>query len=286
MMSLLKKSIVFACWASLATPTLAIKAPKPGLFDSRITYINHNPDDIVQIIGHFGYSTHVKFSPDESILQIAMGDPDAWDIVPVKNHIFLKPVADNALTNMTVITSSRIYNFELDAKWPDDKNEEMVFQVNFKYPQFDKKKKLALKGQEQKNKEQSKIKSFLNHSLSSMNRAHPRNWNYWFKGSDEVTPDLMFDDGRFTYVKFANNREMPAIYTVNDDGSESLVNTHINPHYPDIITIHKVKKRFTFRKGKAVACIFNKSFDSRGIGIPTGTTSPEVIRTIKNHLKD
>ena len=275
--------------SSNALMTLALDAPQPGVFDKRVTFITYNSEDIVKLVGHFGFSTHVKFADNESIKQIAMGDPEAWDIEPVGNHIFIKPVGQDANTNMTVITSHRVYNFELDAQWPEDiqedSNEFMLFQVNFQYPNFENEQEVALKGIKEKQRKKAQVKDFLSHNLSSMDKAYPRNWDYWSKGSDEVTPDLIFDDGRFTYVKFANNREMPAIYTVNEGGSESLVNTHINPRYPDIITIHKVKKRFTFRKGKAVACIFNKSYDAKGISIPTGTTSSNVIRTIKSGLR-
>lgn len=270
----------------LSSPLLGLESPKPGVFDKRVAFITYNAEDIVKLIGHYGYSTHIRFSDNESIKQIAMGDPGAWDIAPVENHIFIKPVDSDAETNMTVITSHRVYNFELSARWPDTLDSttdtEMFFQINFKYPHFEKEQELALQGLEEEKKQQEQIETFLNENLSSMDKAYPRNWDYWYKGSEEIKPDLIFDDGRFTYVRFANNREMPAIYTVNEDGTESLVNTNINPAYPDIITIHKVKQKFVFRKGKAVTCIFNKSFDAKGISIPTGTTSESVKRTIKS----
>jgi type IV secretory pathway VirB9-like protein len=33
-------------------------------------------------------------------------------------------------------------------------------------------------------------------------------------GSEDIVPSLVFDDGRFTYLRFANNREVPAVFHV------------------------------------------------------------------------
>ena len=39
------------------------------------------------------------------------------------------------------------------------------------------------------------------------------------QGSEDIVPSLIFDDGRFTYLRFANNREVPAVFHVLGDGS-------------------------------------------------------------------
>ena len=55
---------------------------------------------------------------------------------PTKNRIFLKPIEDDATTNMTVITDRRIYFFEMnaeEAKNIRDKN--ISFIVKFVYPE-------------------------------------------------------------------------------------------------------------------------------------------------------
>ena len=46
-------------------------------------------------------------------------------------------------------------------------------------------------------------------------------------GSEDIVPTLVFDDGRFTYFRFPGNREVPAVFHVLGDGSETLVNA---PH--------------------------------------------------------
>ncbi|MFX7709184.1 TrbG/VirB9 family P-type conjugative transfer protein, partial [Acinetobacter baumannii] len=56
-----------------------------------------------------------------------------------------------------------------------------------------------------------------------LERPSPKNWSYSVQGSASVTPDAAWDDGKFTYFRFVGTREMPAIFLVNEDGSERLV---------------------------------------------------------------
>ena len=126
-----------------------------------------------------------------------------------------------------------------------------------------------------------KLAMVLNKKLNINEKPNEVNKNYWSKGTPELTPNKAFDDKRFTYLTFANNKEMPAIYVVNSDGSESLVNTNIDPKDNETIIIHKIAKQFVLRKGNAVVCVFNKSYDANGISNKTGTTSSTVKRVIK-----
>ena len=71
---------------------------------------------------------------------------------------------------------------------------------------------------------------------------------------------------------------MPAVYVENADGSESLVNVHVEG---DVIAVHKIAKKLVLRKGKLVACVFNRAYDPDGISNTSGTTVPGVKRVIK-----
>lgn len=267
-------AVVFATFLFLPASVLSLEVPKGGPCDKRVKFIDYNAAEVVQLVGHYGFSTHIQFAAGEMVQQIAMGDKKAWEVAPVENHLFLKPVGDKAATNMTVITSRRVYNFELSAHWSRNgahpRPNDMFFQVNFRYP-LDEAAKESAKAKVQE----------LRERLKQDNKPVPTNWNYWAQGSAEVTPNRAFDDSRFTYFQFTNNREMPAIYVINSDGSESLVNTHIDPKRPDTIAVHKIARQMVLRKGGAVACIFNKSYDPDGIGNATGTTVRGVERVVK-----
>lgn len=254
----------------------ALETPAGGPLDKRVRFIDYKAEEVVELIGHYGFSTHVHFSPAETVQHIAMGDKDAWAVAPVGNHIFIKPTGEKATTNMTVITSRRVYNFELSAHWSQNgahpHPNDMLFQINFRYPE-------EIAAREKAEAEAREMQERLSQAAEPV----AANWNYWSKGATEVTPSKAFDDGRFTYLTFTNNSEMPAIYVVNPDGSESLVNTHIDPENPESIVVHKVAQQLVMRKGNSVACIFNKSFDPKGVPNQNGTTIPGVERVIKGN---
>ena len=82
----------------------------------------------------------------------------------------------------------------------------------------------------------------------------------------------------FHYLKFPNNRDFPVAFLVAADGSESLVNSHVDG---DTLVIHRVAPQLVLRFGKAVVSVFNDSFDSDGVVPANGTTAPGAQRELK-----
>ncbi|MDG4868613.1 P-type conjugative transfer protein VirB9 (plasmid) [Guyparkeria sp. 1SP6A2] len=262
--------------AFVSSPAFALETPAAGEYDDRVKYVDYNPAEVVKLVGHYGYSTHIQFARGEAVQQIAMGDKLAWEVAPVDNHIFIKPRDKEATTNMTVLTSRRAYNFELNAHWSQmgAHSNDMYFQVSFNYPEEEAARERA-----------EEARNEVERRMDSGSNLVARNWNYWAKGSESVTPNRAVDDGRFTYLTFAANRSMPAVYIINDDGSESLVNTHIDPDRPGVIVVEKIARQLVLRKGQSVACLFNESYDPDGIANHTGTTIEGVKRGIKGREK-
>jgi type IV secretion system protein VirB9 len=106
------------------------------------------------------------------------------------------------------------------------------------------------------------------------------NWDYWVSGSDEISPTSARDDGRFMYLTFSRNRDMPAVYTVDESGAEALVPTHVQDG--NTIVIQRMARRLMLRKGQAVAMVVNKSWNANGgSDNSTGTIAPGVERSVK-----
>jgi type IV secretion system protein VirB9 len=105
-----------------------------------------------------------------------------------------------------------------------------------------------------------------------------RNWRFSAQGSIDLEPEAVFDDGKETTFRFAGNREIPAIYLINSDGSESLVPKDVRG---ELVVVHATAREFRLRKGDNVLCIFNEAFDAVGINPGTNTTSPSIERRAK-----
>ena len=96
--------------------------------------------------------------------------------------------------------------------------------------------------------------------------------------SADIVPSLVFDDGRFTYLRFPNNREVPAVFHVLPDGLETLVNARMEG---DLLVVDRVGRRLSLRAGSAVVGIWNEAFDADGVPPNGGTTVAGVERTTR-----
>jgi type IV secretion system protein VirB9 len=97
-------------------------------------------------------------------------------------------------------------------------------------------------------------------------------------GSEDIVPALVFDDGRFTYLRFPGNREVPAVFHVLGDGSETLVNARMED---DLLVVDRVSRRLMLRAGSAVVAVWNDAFDLDGVPPERGTTVPGVRRSFR-----
>ena len=96
--------------------------------------------------------------------------------------------------------------------------------------------------------------------------------------AQDIVPTLVFDDGRFTYLRFPGNREIPAVFHVLGDGGETLVNARMED---DLLVVDRVSRRLMLRAGSAVVGLWNEAFDLDGKPPGDGTTVPGVQRALR-----
>ena len=276
------KKIILATLLAFPLFSLAEVTPSPGTSDPRVRMVNYNPTNVVKVTAFYGVSTHIQFSASETIKDVAIGDELAWDVAPRGNNLYIKPRAEQADTNLTIVTNKRTYQFILVVQPMSRKdknawaNGNLIFSLSFRYPDEDVadrdlKAKIALE-----KAKQEEIKT----RLSSVPEKSAHNMNYWVAGDNEISPTGAYDDGRFIYLTFTNNRDMPAIYEVDAKGKESLINTNVMSG--NTITIQRLVPQVILRKGDLVASVINKSFNyNNGKDNTTGTVSPQVERVIR-----
>ena len=261
--------------------TLAETIPPQGSLDPRVRVIDYAPMNVIKLMTFFGVSTHIQFADDEIIKDVALGDELAWKVIARGNHLFLKPQAANADTNVTVITDRRTYQFALVVQtrpakdttaWLDPN---LVYSLSFRYPD-DEAAKLAASSKK------DGLKAALLEVKTKLSDASKegQNFDYWLAGSDEISPTSARDDGRFIFLTFSNNRDMPAIYSVDRNGKEALINTNVIDG--NTIVVQRLVEKLILRKGTAVASVVNKSFHwDSGTDNSSGTVSASVERVIK-----
>lgn len=229
---------------------LAIRTSRPTALDSRIRVMIYNPNDVFTFTGYYGYQACIELATNEEVVSISLGDTTGWQIIPSGNRIFLKPVELDATTNMTLITNKHTYFFELYGKEAIDiRDPDMVFTVRFIYPD-----------------EEDSGSSITNYATKEYfpDLSHPENlnFNYRISGSSIIEPVKIFDDGEFTYIQFPDrNSKIPAIFSVDDERHESMVNYRVSSSNKNVIVLEQVYKKLALRSNKEIVCIFNEGYE-------------------------
>ena len=107
----------------------------PLTTDNRIKTYIYSPNEIYLMVLHHGFQSHIEFSTGEEIQTISLGDSYAWEITPLAHRLFIKPMAKNIRTNMTIITNKRTYQFDIVSE-DEEKGavKDLVYVIRFYYP--------------------------------------------------------------------------------------------------------------------------------------------------------
>jgi type IV secretion system protein VirB9 len=241
--------------------------------DSRVRQIVYAPDAVVRIQAQRGFATHIALDPHEQIQVVAPGDRDGWQVVANRgdHDVYLKPQLAAHDSNLEIRTDKRSYSFDLvvlplKAKFGND---DEMYRVTFGYPEEAKAQAHTETDAELVAQRLGQQPVVLNTRYSMQVMPH----------SDDIAPTAAWDDGRFTYIRIPNNRRIPAIFRVADDGTESVVDRHMED---DVIVVHEVAKRFVLRLGDEVVGIWNDAYDMDGVPPHDGTTVTGVKRVLRS----
>ncbi|MCG9703042.1 P-type conjugative transfer protein VirB9 [Vibrio natriegens] len=292
----MKTFLLTTCLLGLSASALALDVPDQSPRDSNIQTTDYRDNDVVTVTAYVGMSTHIVFSPDETIQHVFTGFADGWETTPQENNLFIKAISTKGTesyfdeegkevkedilitptprdwkTNLNVVTNKHNYSFALNLGYGEAGRRQNTYRLTFSYPEDEAKRKaLELEKQE------------LRKQLTP--EVNAKNWDYVMQVGNKsrgIAPIKAFDDGRFTYLTFAQNSEIPAIFIISETGQETLINSHIAAHDPDTIVVQRLSKQLVLRLDDAVVGITNQAFDTISVDTHTGSTVKGVKRTIK-----
>lgn len=213
----------------------------PAHADPRLRTLTYDADRVIPLTGHFGYQIAVEFPVADRIESVAIGDALTWQVTPNKrgNMLFVKPIDEGEPTNMTVMTSRRLYTFELTARrrTPETPASALLYHLRIEDPAPT---PAGLKPDD----------------LRDVAAPPPRplNMSYSYVGARRNLPSRVFDDGVSTTFEWPDGVETPAIFYRRGDGLESMVNF---TQRGDAIIVHQIAAEFILRNGKDVTRVFN-----------------------------
>ncbi|KQV35984.1 TrbG/VirB9 family P-type conjugative transfer protein [Rhizobium sp. Root1204] len=243
----------------LGALSLLIMAKPLAAADPRIRYITFNNNAVVTVPAGLGVSTMIQLGSSEVIETISAGDTASWSIVPKKGSsiLFVKPLRENAETNVNIVTNQRVYALLLKGSAAADLR--AAFQVRFKYPDEDVNARLLAAAQD----------SAKDPLLKGLDPSR-LNYDYVFRGDTSLKPRVAFDDGTHMYLEFPD--EIPAIFVVEGKRQESLVNLRTQGKY---VVVDKIAAQFTLRAGDKWLCLYNRQANRRPFDLVEDAYGPK-----------
>lgn len=259
-----------AAWAGFAADALALNSPGPCGTDQHVQCAVYDRNEVYQVATSRGKAVLLQFEEGEVVADNGVGiggEPKAWAGATGTNWFFLQPNRANADTNLTIVTNRRTYVLSLVTA---TKSQPATWVLRFSYP--DTQAKAAATEARKAERAQKMVKA-------GADATEHRNEAYAMRGNVELAPTAMWDDGRFTYFKYANGRDLPRVFQILADGSEAQPNRHMDG---DTIVVHTVAKAFNIRLGNAVLGIRNDGYEmDAGQYNASGTSVPGLVRLTK-----
>ncbi|WP_197922643.1 TrbG/VirB9 family P-type conjugative transfer protein [Thiosulfatihalobacter marinus] len=216
--------VVAGALAFSAVAAFAEATPRPGSHDSRVRVATWTEGQVYRVVTTLTRVTTVEFGEGETIRSIIAGDTVGFqfDGVPGGRAFAIKPMASGVATNVTVYTNRRSYYFHVI-----EAHETPHYVVQFRYPQSREEPARAV-------------------------AAEAPYANYGVSAEEEFTPTAIWDDGTFTYFRFARNAPVPAIFRYSN-GAERAVNSIVQGD--GVIRVSGVNRQWVLRLGDGVVCV-------------------------------
>lgn len=217
--------LVLLCFTAKANAEVS---PHPGIGDAHVQSVDYDPEQVVDLRVALGFAVTIEFSSDERIENVSLGNSAVWQAVPNRRAdlLFVKPMQGATLTNLTVVTDARWYHFNLEPAFGPEPN--LPYAVHFTYKSL---------------------------PVAIAETVKPQSTRYIFQGSHKLRPTKMSDDGTFTSIIWGPDVTMPAVFTVDADGKEALVNGAVRD---GAYMIEGIAVRFHFRRGALDAYALRK----------------------------
>lgn len=210
--------------ATLAPIVQADQVPPASRLDSRIREVRHVDGQLYVIRTALTRATTIEFEQGERIVSIVAGDTNGFNFesIPGERVFAVKPTARSVRTNATVYTNRRSYYFEIREGNPP------FYAVRFTYPQ----------------------RAANRAGQSPIRQANNR--RYGVNERNEITPTRIWDDGAFTYFRFAPNAPIPSVFKVTN-GRERSVNSQTQTG--GVLRVSGTSQQWALRLGDTEVCI-------------------------------
>ncbi|AXF05696.1 TrbG/VirB9 family P-type conjugative transfer protein [Paraburkholderia hospita] len=292
-----RTSVALVVFVATSTCAFALDTPRSCGADPHVQCASYDPDQVYRVATMPGRAVMIQFEPGEHIVDhgAGIGDAKAWHMAMNDSGALLKPGALQPETNLVLVTNRRTYTISLadvSASQP------ATWVLRFDYPDTRAKASAAQLRRQQAVAEtlggaQARVTTPAAPAVTTSASAtmspvgtvgaviktsasgSDTNMQYMMRGDRTLAPTALWDDGRFTYFKYATARDLPTIFTKLPDGGEATVNFHMEG---DTVVAHEVSREFVIRYGQSVLGIRNDGYAPDGRYNASGSSLPGAAR--------
>jgi type IV secretion system protein VirB9 len=288
-----------AAMVALASPAYALQDCKPGREDKRICDVDYDPNNVLRVWGTLRSMTLLQFGPGEANPRIAAADMNVLTFIPDGDVAIIKPkpvptpawhIQPIAILTTLPDGTVRVYQIEYDLldQGPITADSDVTqFAVHYHYPaDVAAARAAAWRARRAASKEQDAVRKLAATGPGTAAGGPGTNCAYVEQHDPAhplpFIPTRVCDDGQSTYLTFPGNMPVPAITIDGPDGKPMVPMQNFDTA-GSYQVVHQVANHFYLRIGDALDCIWrSKPIDPVGYNSGTNTSSPDVVRTLKD----
>ena len=223
----------------------------------------YDDDELFTILTRSVAVTHIRLQPDEQYEAIHAGDTERFIFHRFGNSIYIKPIISGITTTGHIRTNKRNYSFLIISVEPGENFHSNVswdtpsLVVNEISPTERKKREVEEHAEtvaliaEDRDKPDI-IAEFLSHTKEF----------YDIVGDSQIAPQYALSDKNKTFFKFADDQELPAIFALDGDGKQTVVN--YSAKYGTLLIADRVADKWEFVLGDLRAYAQRPNSESSG----------------------
>lgn len=254
---------------------------------SRVEQLEYQDSLVVKVSGYANNPVVIELPSDEPIADATDAAELGYEVGRKGNRLIVRPLANAKQATVLVWTKSRSYVFDFSPGLPQAFNNR-TSKVIITLPRPPAAVTPPATAPIVRPQPPAPAQSLLVASgdartcARATDRAEYRNDKYSMQIVSEtvdIRPREAFDNGRFTFLKFPNNVEVPTIFRSTPGSTEEVI---VNSHREcDFMVLHAVSPLWTLRLGGSVIGVFNDSYEAEGVGARNGSTVPGLERLLK-----
>lgn len=225
----------------------------PEYVEGRLKGWTFRDGQVYQVHTQTYHSTIIQLEPGEEMLEVPyISEPDVWRMargVGIKDgqateYLIIKPDYTGLISTLIIITNRRVYQMEIRSY-----KDHYMPNVKWIYPQpvVDSQSWIDWQSKKQNDSVLEFTGTNVEYCSFDYKIRHPLKRPVW-------CPELVYDDGKFTYIvldKTVLHTSMPTVFI----DSRELVNTQVNKN---IIIINQLIEKVTLRLGKEKVTVYKK----------------------------